>query len=90
MIHKAKDLSDDQKKVIESLLGRAVLEAEAISVRAFEPPAVPDAQRQEIAEKLKKYFAEVDRQRQPVSNEEADATITEAIRNSRPSYRPHR
>ena len=89
MIHKAKDLSEDQRKVIESLLGRTVLEAEAISVRAFEPPAVPDAQRLEITEKLKKYFAEVDAIRQPVSNEEADATITEAIRNSRPQYRPH-
>ena len=34
MIHKAKDLSREQKIVIESLLGRAVAENEAISVRA--------------------------------------------------------
>jgi hypothetical protein len=34
MIHKAKDLSQEQKIAIESLLGRAVAENEAISVRA--------------------------------------------------------
>ena len=34
MIHKAKDLSQEQKNAIESLLGRAVAENEAISVRA--------------------------------------------------------
>ena len=34
MIRNAKDLSPDQKAVIESLLGRRVLEDEAISIRA--------------------------------------------------------
>ena len=34
MIHKAKDLSQDQKIVLESLLGRAVTEDEAIRVDA--------------------------------------------------------
>ena len=33
MIHKAKDLSQEQKSAIESLLGRAIAENEAISVR---------------------------------------------------------
>ena len=33
MIHKAKDLSPEQKVAIESLLGRHVLDDEAISVR---------------------------------------------------------
>ena len=35
MIHKAKDLSPDQKMAIESLLGRAVAEDEAISIRTL-------------------------------------------------------
>jgi hypothetical protein len=35
MIHKAKDLSPDQKMAIESLLGRSVAEDEAISIRAL-------------------------------------------------------
>jgi hypothetical protein len=33
MIHRAKDLSQEQKNAIESLLGRAIAENEAISVR---------------------------------------------------------
>jgi hypothetical protein len=40
MIRYAKDLSPDQKAVIESILGRHVLEEEAISVRAMS--AVPE------------------------------------------------
>jgi hypothetical protein len=36
MIHSAKDLSPDQKAVVETLLGRRVLEDEEISVRAIQ------------------------------------------------------
>jgi hypothetical protein len=35
MIHKAKDLSPDQKMAIEILLGRSVAEDEAISIRTL-------------------------------------------------------
>ena len=38
MIHYAKDLSLDQKAVIEGLLGRRMLENEAIGILAIEPP----------------------------------------------------
>jgi hypothetical protein len=90
MIRDAKDLSPDQKTVIESLLGRRVLEGEAISVRAIEPPALSDERRTEILHGLEAYFAQVDKQRQPASPEEADAIINEALRSTRPSYRPVR
>jgi hypothetical protein len=76
MIHQVKDLSPDQKMALESLLGRPVSEQETVSVQAFE------------AEGLRQYFAEVDAKRQPVSAEEADDIINEAMRNSRPGYRP--
>jgi len=42
MIHKAKDLSPDQKMAVESLLGRAVAEDESISIRSMKSPAAPD------------------------------------------------
>ena len=42
MIHKAKDLSPDQKMAIESLLGRSVAEDEAISVRAMASVSAPE------------------------------------------------
>jgi hypothetical protein len=42
MIHKARDLSPDQKTAIESLLGRAIAEDEAISIRAAASGPVPE------------------------------------------------
>ena len=60
MIRSAKDLSRDQKAVIEGLLGRRVLENEAISIRAIEPPALSDQRRREQTAELRKYFSEVD------------------------------
>ena len=89
MIHKAKNLSPAQKVAIESLLGRQVLDDEAISVRAIEPPALSDQQKHELEEHLRKYFAEVDARRHPGSAEEAEDILTAAIRSSRPGYRPH-
>ena len=89
MIHKAKDLSSDQKIAIESLLGRQLLDEEAISVRLIEPPALSDQQKRELAEQLRKYFAEIDVRRHPASKEEAEDVLTEAIRSSRPGFRPH-
>jgi len=89
MIHKAKDLSPEQKAAIEGLLGRQILDREAVSVRAFDPPAVSDARRQEILEALKSYFAEVDANSQSISAEEAEEAITEAMRSTRPHYVPH-
>jgi hypothetical protein len=89
MIRTAKDLSADQRMAIEGLLGRRVLEHEEISVRAIEPPALSDQRRREIAEELGRYFARVDASRKPGTAEEAEEILTEAIRSSRPSYRPH-
>ncbi|MGA2597200.1 MAG: hypothetical protein ABSH09_09445 [Bryobacteraceae bacterium] len=59
MIRSAKDLSPDQKAVIESLLGRRVLENEAISIRAIEPPLLSGQRKQEHAAELRRHFAEV-------------------------------
>jgi len=42
MIHKAKDLSPDQKMAVESLLGRSVAEDEAISIRALTSLSAPE------------------------------------------------
>lgn len=42
MIHKAKDLSPEQKIAVESLLGRAIAPNEAISIQAIASGAAPD------------------------------------------------
>lgn len=57
--------------------------------RQFLASYVEDQGRQEIVGALRQYFAEVDAKRQPVSDREADGIIDEAMRNSRPVYRPH-
>lgn len=90
MIRNAKNLSPDQKAAIESLLGRRLLESEDISVRAFEPSPVSDRRRLEIADELRKYFAEVDANRKEVSDDEAEEIINEALRSTRPHYEPLR
>jgi hypothetical protein len=90
MIRNARDLSPDQKAAVESLLGRRVLEDEAISVRVIEQPALSEERKHELAEELKKYFAAVDARRKPGSPEEADDILNEAMRSVRPGYRPHR
>ena len=89
MICNAKDLSPDQKAAIESLLERRILEHEAISIRAIEPPALSEERKHELIEQLKKYFAEVDARRMPGSPEEAEDIINEAMKSVRPGYRPH-
>lgn len=89
MIRRAEDLSPDQKSVLENLLGRRILADEAISVRAIEPPTLSEQRRQEQSEHRRKCFAEVDSRGKPGSAEEADEILTEAIKSTRPSYRPH-
>jgi len=87
MIRHSKDLSPDQKAAIESLLGRRVLEDEAISIRAIEPPALSEERKHELAGQLKKYFAAVDARRKPGAPEEAAEIIDDAMRSVRPGYR---
>jgi hypothetical protein len=88
MICNAEDLSPDQKAAIEALLGRRIAEGEAVSIRAFEPAVVPDRRRIEIANELRRLFAEVDASRRRVSDAEAEDIISEAMRSVRPGYRP--
>jgi hypothetical protein len=42
MIHKAKDLSPEQKTAVENLLGRSLAPIETISIQVIPPPAVPE------------------------------------------------
>jgi len=88
MILDVKDLSPDQKMAVETLLGRPVSELETVSVQALDLPSISDQRRLEVVESLRQYFAEVDAKRQAVSAEEADDIINEAMRSSRPGYRP--
>jgi hypothetical protein len=86
MILSAEALSPAQKSAIEQILGRQILEAEAISLRAFAPPPVALPERQAAAEKLRRFLEKSDRPRVGVSDEEREAALLEAIQSERPAY----
>ena len=93
MLHRVKDLSPEQKLAIEALLGRAISDEEAVSVRAVLPAAIVPSQfsqqeRSAALRQIDKYFARIDANREPVSEEEEEAILTEALRSARPNYRP--
>ena len=89
MIRNANDLTPTEKDALETLLGRRVQDSEAVSVRTFEQAGISPQERLQIADDLKKYFAEVDATRTPVTESECEDAIAEALRSVRPSYRPH-
>ncbi|HWZ43536.1 MAG TPA: hypothetical protein VNW97_08655 [Candidatus Saccharimonadales bacterium] len=81
MIHKAKDLSLNQKMAIESLLGRSIAEDEAISIRALASLSAPQWL-QESWESAKRLG--LDR----LSTEEIDAEIDVARKARRDRQQP--
>ncbi|MGA2206662.1 MAG: hypothetical protein ABSG10_08000 [Terracidiphilus sp.] len=88
MILRAEALSPAQRSVIEQILGRQILEAEAISLRAFAPQASAVPERQAAAEKLRRFLEETDRPRPGISDEELESALLEAFRSERPHYTP--
>jgi len=94
MILRAESLSPAQKAVIEQILGRQVLEAEAISLHAFEPQALSAHKRMAIVEALHQCLDSgrtdsAERDSQAASEECSEDILTEAMRSVRPSYRPY-
>ncbi|SPF56889.1 hypothetical protein SBA4_960029 [Candidatus Sulfopaludibacter sp. SbA4] len=52
------------------------------------PSRLSPDERKEALEKLRCYFAKVDAKRKPVSEAEEEEIINEALRSTRPHYRP--
>ncbi len=97
MLHDVKDLSAEQRRAVETLLGRPVAEDESVSIKGIRPSSIRPSriapeqrpeQRKEALEKLHQYFAKVDGQRKPLSEAEEEQIINEALRSTRPNYRP--
>jgi hypothetical protein len=86
MILKAESLSQAQKTAIEQILGRRILQAEAISLRTFEPEALTTQKRVEIVAALHQCLDSGQIESRP--REISEEIITEAMREVRPSYRP--
>lgn len=95
MLHHVKDLSPEQRRAIENLLGRPVGEDEFVSIKGIRPsaiisPQMSPAEREETLEKLRRYFIKVDAHRKPVTEAEEEEIMNEALRSTRPGYRPVR
>jgi hypothetical protein len=91
MIHKARDLSPEQRIAIESLIGQSLSEQDDVSVRKLSSIGqLEPEKRQQILDGLDKYFARIDARRQSAAEVPGDEIIDEALRSTRPGYRPIR
>ena len=52
--------------------------------------ALSPEEREAALKKLREYFAKIDSQRPPASEEEEEEIINEALRSTRPGYKPIR
>ncbi len=83
MIVRVSDLSPEQKAIFESLLGRAVHEREHLQIDAhMNTPS--DEEREKAWDDLRDYLEERAAKRPP----EEEELILEALRSTRPNYRP--
>ena len=91
MVLNVKDLSAEQRGSIEALIGERLSDRDGVSIRKLTPPAAGDPiERRQAFENLEQYFSRVDAKRPEVSSGEAEDIINEALRSTRPNYRPAR
>jgi len=90
MLHKVRDLPEDARGIVESLIGRPLREDETFSIRPvhLQKEGAEARLAGEVADRLERYFSEVDQQHSATSD--ADAALDEAMRSVRPGYTPHR
>jgi len=88
MIIETAELAPHQKAAIEEILGRPLLDHDAVSVHTVSVPTA--AERQAATEELRSFLNDPGRPRPNCSDEELGDAITEAMRSVRPSYRPMR
>lgn len=91
MLYLVKDLSPEQKQAAEILLGHAVSEDEAVSIRSLElsmiiPSKLSAEERIQALRTLNERFANTPPP--DISEEEEKAAVDEALRSTRPNYRP--
>ena len=88
MLHKVRDLPMEARGVVENLIGRTLTEDETFSIRTMRvrKDGADATAAREAANRLEQYFAEIDSQHTPVTEDQAAAAIDEAMRHTRPGY----
>ena len=84
-IHKARELPQDVKLVLETLLARAIEPDEEVSVRAYPPHRAPvDEIRQALVRRLEDRINRTAEQVKGVPDDELEAILDEAMDHVRP------
>jgi hypothetical protein len=85
MVHHVKDLSSDQRRAIESLLGRSLRENESVTIRpaVVRKDAPQGEERARLAQHYQKHLDALAERVRDVPEEEIDLAIDEAIRKTR-------
>ena len=91
MLYQVKDLSPEQRRAAEMLLGHPVSEDEAVSIKSLGPTTIIPSKlspedRVAALRLLEQRFGSANRPE--VSEKEEEAAINEALRSTRPNYRP--
>jgi hypothetical protein len=91
MLYAVKDLSPEQKQAAEILLGHPVSEEETVSIKSLSPSTIIPSrlspeERIEALRALDERFAKT--ASPDVSEAEEEAVVNEALRSTRPNYRP--
>jgi hypothetical protein len=91
MLHRVRDLSPEQRHAAEILLGRPVSEDEAVSIKSLGPSTIVPSrlspeERIAALRALDERFANASGS--VIDAEEEEAIVNEALRSTRPNYRP--
>ena len=91
VLYQVKDLSPEQKRAAEILLGHPVSEDEAVSIKSLGPstviaPKLSPEERIEALRALNERFAKTTHP--GVSEDDEEDAANEALRSTRPNYRP--
>ena len=79
-VHKASDLAQDERLVVERWLGRALSNDETISVNAYRCHAAPDtAKREALWQDIIAQAREIGSRVQDTREEDVDALVEEAL-----------
>jgi hypothetical protein len=90
MVHRAEELSPAQRAAAELLLGRPLEDGESITVHTFQQLPISEERRGEVVAKLETFLAEADRNSSSTPQDDFEGIFEEAMRSSRPGYRPKR
>jgi hypothetical protein len=79
-VHKASDLADDERLVVERWLGRPLSDDETISINAYRPHAEPDVpKRQALRRSILEQAREIGSRAAEISNDEIEHLLGEAL-----------